>query len=177
MLFVVLGELLLTSLNFAVYYYSRKYDRCVQQHAAALPQQNERMLRLCCLCIGAVVSSSLLWLVLLVVDLSVLEGALYHVWWYAYVFQHFTPFNALLHLVIFFIFSGDGRKEARKFAKETRDAVVDYWVPRYPEPKIFTLESLRFTQSPLEGKGWTWTTKAYNNAGVNQIFYARETRV
>ena len=72
---VVVGEILLTSLNFAIYHHADHYDKCVKEHPA-LPQQSERMLNLCSFCIGLVAFCSLLWLPFLVVDLLVLEGVL-----------------------------------------------------------------------------------------------------
>ena len=53
--FVIVGEILLASLNYVIYFHTEDYDVCIKEHIV-LPQQNERMLRVCCLCIAAVVS-------------------------------------------------------------------------------------------------------------------------
>ena len=139
---IVVGEILLTSLNFAIYHHANHYDKCVKEHPA-LPQQSELMLNLRSLCIDLVAFCSLLWLPYLVVDLLVLEGVLDVQ--FVFLIQHFTPLCSLIHIIVYLYLSTDIKEELKDFFKETGLQLSAHFAPR--EPKIFTLESLVFTKN------------------------------
>ena len=150
---VSLGEILMLSLSCTIYKLAIKYDTFVKEHTA-LPQQSERMVSVCSLCISAVVSCSILWLPLLVADMLVLEWMIPVE--FVYPIQHFTPLNALVHIFLFVYLSSDFRQELKDFFKGAREYLFTAFWPRAPE--ILSLESL-------------WFREPNNHSIVNNIDY------
>ena len=114
---LIVGEILLISLNYAVYYHAKQYDACVKERTT-LPQQSERMLNGCSFVIGAVISCSILWLPLVVIDFLVLKEVMDVRW--VFISQHFTPLNSVSHVVLFLFLSRDMKEELKNVFRGVR---------------------------------------------------------